>query len=341
VACASRHEMETAVSLIIGFPDETRDDLRQTVHLFVNALRLDNVEPQIALLAPLAGTPIYREYQDRLVCDHIFSDMSEQSWRQDPVEVAMIEAQPDIFPNFYAVPTRWLARSYLGELAEFLTYVATWFRWLPVALLQDGGDFLATFDGWRAWRAARPARSDDENTGLAPYYAHRRFRKEFLEFLQEQYLPELARTPEALAALLQTEGPLEEPSGSGQPATPPAGGDADRGRGRVPVRRQGLRLLDLAVDYRALVACLRQSGDLAGVSQTAVTVAFLPADGRRTQVWQLAALSATLLKLCDGDRTVEEIVDGFSRAAAPCAGVTPEQACLFGLAQLRRDGFII
>ncbi len=54
----------------------------------------------------------------------------------------MIKAYPEIFPNFYTVPTKWLDRACLKEVRDFLIYVAVWFRWLPVALLQDSGDFL-------------------------------------------------------------------------------------------------------------------------------------------------------------------------------------------------------
>ena len=114
IECADRNGINTTVALIVGFPEETRDDLRDTIHFFIDSLRFDHVEPQCSLLAPLAATPIYEQHKDHLIFDDIFSDMSHQSWRQDPVEAEMIKAHPDIFPNFYAIPTA-TARAPLRE----------------------------------------------------------------------------------------------------------------------------------------------------------------------------------------------------------------------------------
>ena len=42
--------MKMAVALIIGFPEETRDDLRDSIHFFIESLRYDQAKPQISLL---------------------------------------------------------------------------------------------------------------------------------------------------------------------------------------------------------------------------------------------------------------------------------------------------
>src|SRR5215216_1389675 len=85
------------------FSRRDADDLRETTHFFIDSLRFDHAQPQCSLLAPLAATPLYEQYKDRLIFDRVFSDMSFQSWRQDPPEVEMIKTYPEIFPNFYAI----------------------------------------------------------------------------------------------------------------------------------------------------------------------------------------------------------------------------------------------
>src|SRR5262249_52770901 len=132
--------------------------------------------------------------------------MSHQGRRQDPADVKLIKAYPDIFANFYAVPTTWLDRSYFKEVRDFVTYLATWFRWLPVALLQDSGDFLEVFDRWRRWLTERNGENSGEDMGLVPYYSHRKFRTEFLEFVGTCYLEEMATARAAIATLVETEG---------------------------------------------------------------------------------------------------------------------------------------
>jgi hypothetical protein len=152
------------------------------VHFFIDSLKFDNAEPQLSLLAPLAATPIYEQHKDHLIFDNIFSDMSHQGWRLDQADVDLIKRHPDIFPNFYAVPTTHLDRQYFKAVRDFVTYVATWFRWLPLAMLCDNGDFLAVFDSWSRWLDSKRAQDPGEGTGRAPYYTHRKFRRDFLEF---------------------------------------------------------------------------------------------------------------------------------------------------------------
>src|SRR6185295_1006770 len=84
-------------------------------------------------------------------------------------------------------------------------YLATWFRWLPVAGLQESGDLLTVFDAWKQWRVERKATGSEEDTGWTPYYSHRRFQHEFLEFVESCYLPEMAKAPAAIAAIARTE----------------------------------------------------------------------------------------------------------------------------------------
>jgi radical SAM superfamily enzyme YgiQ (UPF0313 family) len=334
IACASRHGIKTTVALIVGFPEETRDDLRDTIHFFVDALRFDHAEPQCSLLAPLAATPIYEEHKDHLIFDEIFSDMSHQGWQQDPMETALIKAHPTVFPNFYAIPTVVLDRRYVKDVMDFVTYLATWFRWLPVALMQDSGDMLKVFERWQLWRGERRAAESDEDTGWTPYYSHRRFHKEFLEFVQACYLPEMARATSAVRAAARAEQVpmLYSPR--------PVADDTDRlTETTVPYRVQTRCVLDMDVDYKALIAALRNQTSLGDVPVRETTVVFGNEKGR-LDVWQLPPLSALLLRLADGKRTVAEIVREFRRNEMPIEGVSARKACLFGLMQLKADGFI-
>ena len=134
IADTDRHGITTAVSLITGFPDENMNDLRDTVHFFMDALRFDFAEPQLHILAPLAETPLESRYRSQLVFDDILSDMSHQGWRQDPIDRDMIQQHADIFPNFYSIPTPALSRAWLRELREFVLNGSVRFRWLLIAL---------------------------------------------------------------------------------------------------------------------------------------------------------------------------------------------------------------
>jgi len=334
IECADRHGIQTTVALIAGFPEETRDDLRDTIHFFIDSLRFDHAEPQCSLLAPLAATPVYEQHKHRLIFDQIFSDISHQGWQQDPIEIEMIKAHPDIFPNFYAIPTDLLARGYVKEIIDFVTYLATWFRWLPVAILQDNGDLLKVFDRWQQWRTERRREGSAEDTGWTPYYSHRRFQQEFLEFVQKCYLPEMADAPAAIAAVARTEGEFAKDESR------PVITKTDRWEeSTVPYRIDSLLVVDLEVDYKELIDSLRNKADLNQVSAGRATVVFNNA-ADDLNVWQLSPLAGTLLHLCDGRRTVAEITREFSPAETGLDEIPRDKVCHFGLRQLLEDGFI-
>jgi radical SAM superfamily enzyme YgiQ (UPF0313 family) len=334
IACADREGINTTVALIVGFPEETRDDLRDTIHFFVDSLRYDHVEPQCSLLAPLAATPIYERHKDHLVFDDLFSDMSHQSWQQDPVEADLIKAHPDVFPNFYAVPMTHLDRREVKEVVDFVTYLATWFRWLPVVLMQDSGDLLLVFERWRRWRTERPPADADEQIGWTPYYSHRRFHKELLEFVRACYLPEMARAGAVVSAVARAE------QATARQAHPALAEEADHlTDSTVACLAPGLCVVDVEVDYKELIESLRSRTDLDRITLRDTTIVFSRNDAALT-VWQLPPLSAAVLRLCDGHRNVTEVVREFAALGMDVDGIPPDKICLFGLLQLKDDGFI-
>lgn len=339
IQTADRHGITTAVALITAFPDETRDDLRDTIHFFLDSLRCDYAEPQLSLLAPLAATPIHEQYKDKLVLDHIFSDMSHQGWQQDPMDVDLIRSYPEIFPNFYAVPTLWLDRSYVKELRDFVTYLTARFRWLPVALLQDSGDFLKVFDSWKLWIADRSDHDPGPNSRwMVPYYSHCQFRKDFLEFLETSYLEEMATGRAAIAALIDSERGPQTRTVRNAPVAEEKTSCLDVNY--FPFQVQNLRVIDVRADYNQIVKRLRINAGLSEVPEGKVTIVFRTGVDSRVQVLQLTSLSAALLRLCDGKRTVGEIIREFDLLGPDLDDVPSDKACLFGLMLLREEGVI-
>jgi radical SAM superfamily enzyme YgiQ (UPF0313 family) len=188
VRACDRAKIKTAVSLIVGFPEETKDDLRATVGFFMDSLRCHHADPQMVILAPLAGTPIHQQHKASLFLrdEDADSDMSYRGWDQGPEEKRMIAEHPEIFPNFYSVPTPFLDHEFLKELRDFLLNGIKTTRRLLLELRLAGADMLAVFEDWRAWRQTSkpgPARND-----LVAYYAGESFPHDLLEFVETQYL---------------------------------------------------------------------------------------------------------------------------------------------------------
>jgi len=345
IRSTTQYHIATTVSLITGFPDETMDDLRFTVRFLMDAARLDYTDPQLHLLAPLAETPIHSQYRDKLVLDDIFSDMAYQGWRQNAAERAMIAHHPAIFPNFYGIPTTWLDRAFIKELRDFILSGIERFRWLLVALHQDSGDLVRVFEEWRAWRRQALQKEFVSDTDSSLYYSRIEFRLEFLHFVLSDYVPRIAKATAALSALLECEESAQAMDDRTVPArvNPAKTSDVAFGLDRdvIPKLMKGVRVLELRADYKEIIQCLKQAGDLSRVPTRCVVVVIRPFSERRSDVLQLSPLSAQLLRLCDGKRCVGKIAGHFSLRDVDGGKVVPEDACVFGLGNLHQHGLIV
>ncbi|MBR0824379.1 B12-binding domain-containing radical SAM protein [Bradyrhizobium manausense] len=332
------NQITTAVSLITGFPDETMEDLRDTVHFFVDSLRFDFAEPQLHILAPLAETPLESRFRSQLVFDDILSDMSHQGWRQDPVDREMIQQHLDIFPNFYSIPTPALDRAYLRELRDFLLNGSARFRWLLVALHQDSGDVTKAFEAFRNWYAATPDKGPRPGLQESRYYASITFRDDFFEFVRDVYAPRLARTPRVLHSIMDYERALiaETPL----PADTAIDGHDVSDITLVPKLVDGVVLTECAADYQRIIRCLRRKGDLRRIPRKPATIATRQHADKRLDVVLLSPLSAQLLKLCDGERAISEIATRLVPASRSMANIPTDKVCMFGLEVLRQQGLI-
>jgi radical SAM superfamily enzyme YgiQ (UPF0313 family) len=353
IRCTDQHGITTAVSLIVGFPDEQMKDLRETVDFLVDSLRFDHAQPQLHLLAPLAETPIHYEYRDELILDDIYSDMSYQGWRQDPIDRDMIAAHPEIFPNFYAVPTPGLDRRYLKEMREFILNGMARFRWLLVALHQESGSLVDVFDEWLRWLAAgRDGQGPRTDSCATPYYATRRFCQDFVQFLASRYLENMDRRKLVISALAEFEiafgGLGEDEPARARASRPAAAEDPEPLRldevlrlDAIPYLARGVRVAELPMDYVELIRCLREKGPLDKVPSRSLIMVGRRLSGEKVEFLQLSHLSGQLLRLCDGLATVSDIARRFSSLGEEVDGIAPEKTCVFGLEMLRQQGVIV
>ena len=107
----------------------------------------------------------------------------------------------------------------------------------------------------------------------------------------------------------------------------------------IPYKIESLFLVDLEVDYKELLKCLRNKTDLNEVSACDATVVFSNEE-QDLEVWQLPPIAGMLLRLCDGKRTVAEITRAFELLDLELNEIPPDKACLFGLVQLIEDGVL-
>jgi radical SAM superfamily enzyme YgiQ (UPF0313 family) len=339
---ANTYKMSTTVSLIAGFPDETEEDLRATVNFIGEALRSRRASPQFHLLAPLAETPVATEYKGRLVFDETYSDQSFHEWSKTSEERAMIIEHPDIFTNFHSIPTRWLSRRRLRYLRDFILIGAACHRWLLLLLHHMSGDLVEVFDDWMTWRAnSRRPRLDDP----IPYelYPSATFRKDLLSFVRAKYLDSgdaYAHLVGTVVAVDEAMLSLSEGAVRGESNLPPreVKKAVEISLNTVPEISGHVRLLQVQSDYGKIVKCLIRNSDLARLPVVPQPLVVARA-GEGHQITKHSQRSYNLLRLCDGSRTIREIID-YSALSGRVADIPAEKANLYGLVLLLKQGLI-
>lgn len=334
IICLTDQEgIATTVSTIIGHPEEEKQDLALTVGFVLDALPHEDVNPQFNVLAPLAGTPLLTQNRDRLLFDGHYSEMSHQGWQQDPADRELIRAFPEIFPNFYGLPTP-VGRGYLMELSRFFTGAELRFRWVLIALHQETGDLLTVFDAWREWR--------QEPVNPAKYYASIEFSHNFQAFLKAVYLAKMNPASIAVPGLLELQEALEAES---QNDTASSGHFEPDGAAitsdLIPRRAPGVRVVRVRTDVRAIFKALRSKQPLQRVVHCPrVLAASKSDDDDRLKLMELPRLLADTLYLCEGQSTVQDIVRRFSCSHRAVGGVPAAQVCRLGLETLRKHELV-
>jgi hypothetical protein len=336
IDAAERLGIETTVSLIMGFPEEARDDLRHTLGMFLHSARHPGSTPQLNVLAPLAETPLYSKHRHELVLDELCSDMSHQGRKQDEADLELIQQYPEIFPNFYLIPAPHLDRKNLIELREFTLTATVRFRWLLCAIDQAAEDFLGFFEQWREHRlAVRPALSGPD---LRHYYRTEQFRDDFLAFVRGHS----AGRTEIVAALVDYHEALA--LSSKRQETEALAGRAMRVGARlrwtdIPVREKHTRVVELSFDLQVLVDALKEV-DIPVWKRDRHFYATYESSLGMGRLHRVSTWVGCLLIACDGSRTIRQVMEHLSLQFGELDESIREYAFVRLLESVHAEGFI-
>jgi len=302
---AERAGIASTVSLITGFPEEQWEDLKGTMRFFMHSARTPQSSPQITLLAPLANTPLHLKHRHEMTLEYLSSGCSHQGRYQNSEDVRLIKQLPDIFPNFYLLPTPNLDRALLLELREFAGMATVRFRWLLGAADQASGGILELFVEWVDYRKSIfPA---DVGPDLRHYYRTEEFGNDLVTFLSGH---SIATNPK-LKVLLEFYRNLDSAS-SPEMSTVADAIELERTEPMhlqdIPVRTCQSRVVWLDGDLNAAIGAVRDFGDYH--PRQGRTYYFVSQSGDQEHPgFRVSAYLARELELCDGQRTVAEIVE--------------------------------
>ena len=336
IDCTEQLGIQSTVALITGFPDETWEDLRQTIRMFMHSARCPKSHPQLNLLAPLAETPLYSKHRNDLVLEELCSSMSHQGRSKNDEDLQLIRTYPDIFPNFYAIPTRHLDRGSLLELREFALMGAARFRWLLTAIDQSTAGMLDFFLEWREFRLQ--IRPSLEGFDLRNYYRTDTFRTEFLSFVRSHD----AASTAAVEALLDYENIVRRTASADERTSPTCDAVAPGTAlwwSDIPIRKKRVFVIELAHDIQSIVDALKLRSELVSKRGRYFYIMREVSAGV-DRLDQVSDWIACLLGLCDGRQTIEEILPRLSANLPEVEELLREYVCVRLLAGAQAENLI-
>ena len=329
--CADRKGLETTASLIIGYPQETFEDLRQTISFYGDAVRLDHSDPQLHLLSPLAGTPLETEFRSQLVFEDVDSDIQDFGQGQGQAERALISAHPEIFQNFYSFPCS-TDRSFLRQLSDFFINLSRRCKGLIVALHTEGLSLLDVFGSW--YEEMKSKNLDSEYYRGAPFLA------DFLAFAHGRYVNHGRVAIDVMWRFYDT----LRIHLSSRPCATPVGEDV-RGSEDLDTRKVNLRsgVIILAVqgDVVQVLQSLRDSHiPDPQCANPITTISIRPSRNDRLIVGSVPPLASAIFGNLNGGNTVSGIIAGLTRDSVKIGVLEPAQFVPPALNILERDGFV-
>ena len=285
-----RYNICPSLSFIIGFPNEKKEQIDQTLLLALKA-SLSSFSPtmQIHLFTFLKGTEIFAKARRKFKRGKFrLTDFSSPLTRLN-AEIALIKKYPYLFPSFHHVNANSLDPIFMQKICVLFTFLAQFFPLTTLALIKHrslsalrlGNKMITSFEAAGAsWKFF----ADSESLFL---YYHT-FLSDFINNSSILPAKEIFRHEELAqkSHLMKDRNPRHRPR--------------------------------MSLDYRPRIAkeveIRRYDFDLPGfmnrphrkVPKGRCFIAYVP--GETTQAISLGPLTHQLLLLCDGQRSVRDII---------------------------------
>jgi len=179
--------LKSKVAFIAGFPEESPEDFADTLRFFEWTMFVPGARPQMATLAPLAGSAYGEEWKEKLAFTGRPSDMAMQNSRYDGATLEFLHRHPALCSTHFSIPSAGgLDSDRLYATVRFLKY-ANGLLGLPLrAGVRAAGSLERLLGLWLDERLGPRLFESD-------YYLGGDFRRDLVVFLRS--LPERAPYP--------------------------------------------------------------------------------------------------------------------------------------------------
>jgi radical SAM superfamily enzyme YgiQ (UPF0313 family) len=322
--------MVPTLSFVIGFPEESREDIEATLELALRSAATGNINPLLQMPTVLPGTELHQRYAGRLVreVDTYFAlGIEFADGRRLAEDEARIDADPQLYSSFYNLPCDALPLAELDRLARFFPLLVQFYPRSSLLLSRTlARPLAALFSDFFAFVQSHEQHLEPA-LNAADCYRH------FAGFATEQ----LGRSRPAgwahLPELITYETRSLEVAKFANRAIP-GNMDIYNPDGWRPAVSRNVLVAGFRYDLPAILADLAAGILHADYPETPSCLVFRQ-QGNELEVTAINDFGRDLLQLCDGSLTPEQIADRLrTRYAETTAPVAFSDSCRQALRQL-------
>lgn len=290
-------------SFIHGFPQETENDIRDTLDLVMQLKDIGVDRILMHRLSPLIGTPIYQEYGDQVQLKINDGETNERPSSKE--EADLIAGYPEIFASQLTVRSPNLAEESLTNL-DTLVHNLSLFHWTVRTILYSGlyGNLWDLHRGWQTWMGKYHPLEATTRTERR-LYLH--FIFAFLKRIGDSprmpaWYSDLCTWEQKMAtcAVNPDSGGLHSVVQEGQLTSAEIAG-------LFPIANSSLQIGEYKYDVRRMIRFFEEKGiaEHDEVKEDCILVAMRV--GEEVITAKLSEFLADVLGLCDGNMNVKEI----------------------------------
>lgn len=298
----TQQEILPTLSFVIGFPEETAEDLDQTLKLALMSAITGNANILVQMATILPGTDLYKRYSDRLVreADTYFSlGIEFNSGTRFSEDDALIDSDPLIFSSFYNLPCPAGSLKKLNDLASYFSIVASLYpRSLLLLSMESGLPISEIFCDFLDNVAKITGKKERTLTPWDCYthfeaFAHKKLSR--LNSPNRDYMPELL---DYETCLIQ--------AGSMETFGSDLAVDIPRVRGVRPSRNEKVPFRQFTFDIPRLIMDLKSGRVPETCPRRGTWLIFTKIRGE-IDIQEINDFGADFLQLCDGQRSLDSI----------------------------------
>jgi len=303
--------MVPTLSFVVGFPEETKQDIEETLKLALRCKNSGEVNTLFQIPTVLPGTTLHRKYADILVreVDSYFSlGIEFENGKRFLEDELLINSYPKLFSSFYNIPCKGMPLKDLDLIVRVFPIILELYpKSIALVSMLEGINLHEIFFSFLGWLKEKIHKDSNELKARDIQLFFRPFILKNLRLKEQELIRELTRY-EAISNWIMAKG---------SQISPKIFSIKEKG---IPRISKDTFVRTFPFDMEDLIIKIQEERSFEKIQKQVTYFVFKGAKGK-VEISKMNEFGYHLIRLCNGKRGIEEIAaklyDTFNQGLAP------------------------